>query len=178
MRCFIAIDIPKKIKEKISHESQLLHKKNIFKGKATEKENLHLTLKFLGEVSEEQIKKISEKLRSINFKKFKAKVSETGVFDENIIKIIWLKINGPEGLQKEIDENLKDLFNKEARFMSHLTIARVQSTEDKDNLLQEIKKIKLSEEFIVDKFELMKSELFPAGPKYKILEEFKLSDKE
>ena len=49
MRCFISIDIPKEIRDKIKKIQEQLPE---FVGKKTEQENLHLTLKFLGEVDE------------------------------------------------------------------------------------------------------------------------------
>ncbi|MDO8529029.1 MAG: RNA 2',3'-cyclic phosphodiesterase [Nanoarchaeota archaeon] len=169
MRTFISIQIPEEIKKKII-EIQLPD----FVGKKIEKENLHLTLKFLGEVSKEQIETIKERLRKIHLKKFAAKITEAGVFNENFIKIIWLNIENCEGLQKEIDEVLFGLFEKEKRFMGHLTIARVKFCEDRKKVIEEIRKIKTSEEFNVESFELMKSDLKREGPVYEILEKYNL----
>lgn len=174
MRCFIAINLPTEIKEKIFHSSNLLHKKNLFKGKITEKENLHLTLKFLDEISEEKLNQVIESLKKLKFNKITAKIGESGVFNENLIKIVWLRVLGVEDLQKAIDTALSGLFPKESRFMSHLTIARVKFCKEKEKLLEEIKKIKIQEEFPILSFEIIKSELFPDGPRYKILEKFKL----
>ena len=55
MRCFIALDLPVEIIKEIKKIQKELPE---FIGKKTESENLHLTLKFLGEVSEEKIKEI------------------------------------------------------------------------------------------------------------------------
>lgn len=139
---------------------------------------MHLTLKFLGEVSEKQLEAIKERLRKIQFKKFMAKISNGGVFDEDFIRIIWIKVENCEKIQKKVDNALSDLFEKEKRFMSHLTIARVKSYNDKKKIIEEIRKIKLNEEFIVDKIEIMKSNTSGKGPKYEILEEYDLSNLE
>ena len=177
MRCFIAINIPEKIKNKVFHISRNLHEQNLFHGKVTEKNNLHLTLKFLGEISQEQLEKVKKILNNLNLKKIKIKITNAGVFDENHIKIIWLKMLNLENFQKQIDEALKPLFKPEQRFMSHLTIARVkQKPKNPELLLEEIQKLKINKEFVLDTVKIMKSELFSSGPKYKVLETIPLVD--
>ena len=79
-------------------------------------------------------------------------------------------------MQKQVDEALDGLFDKEFRFMGHITIARVKKVNNKDKFFEFLKKIKAKEvEFNVTSFKLMKSELFPKGPEYKVIEEFFLS---
>jgi len=168
MRTFISIDISEKIKKEILKIQEKLPE---FAGKKTEFENLHLTLKFLGEIDDEKAKKVIEKLKEIKLKSFETKIDSIGVFSENFIRIVWLHLTNCEELQKEIDEKLKDLFEKEERFMGHLTIARVKKIDDKKKFLQELKKIKIPEiNFVVKKFNLKKSMLTPDGPVYEDLE--------
>lgn len=179
MRAFIALDLSReaveeigKIQDKIKKENE---KENLFIGKLTEPENLHLTLKFFGEVDEKVIEEAGKRLREIKFKEFEAEISEIGVFSEKFIKIIWVKLDGKEvfDLQKEIDEKLKELFDKEQRFMSHVTIARVKNVREKKKLIEFLNKIPLKKvRFRVRSFVLRKSELFPEGPVYSDLEEY------
>lgn len=172
MRTFISLEIPERIKKIIKEVQENLPD---FKGKKTEGENLHLTLKFLGEVDEKKLEKIKEKLSQINFKKFKAKVGEIGVFNKNFIRIVWIKIENCNELQKEIDEKLSELFEKEKRFMSHLTIARVKSIRNKEEFLKKLEKINFSkEEFLVESFYLKKSTLTKEKPIYENLENYSL----
>jgi len=146
-----------------------------FSGKKIETENFHLTLKFLGEVDEEKIERVKERLGRIKFGKFEAEIDEIGVFSEKFIKIVWLHMKGCDNLQEQVDEELEGLFEKERRFMSHLTIARVKNIKDKRKFLEKTKKIKIPRiKFKIDKFYLMKSELTADGPKYSVLEEYKL----
>ncbi len=171
MRVFIAVSIPEKVREEIL---RIQEKIPFFKGKKTRKENLHLTLKFLGEIDEKEVEKVQERLRKIKFNKFESELSNLGVFSERFIKIIWLKLDKAENLQKKIDESLSDLFEKEHRFMSHITIARVKNIKDKKIFLSDLNKIKInSVKFKVDKFYLMKSVLSDKGPEYEILKEYK-----
>ena len=172
MRIFIAIDLPEDVKEEIKKIQNILPD---FSGKKTELQNLHLTLKFLGEIEEDTLEKVKNKLKEIKFKKFKAKLSKIGVFNENFIKIIWVKLENCDELQKEIDKKLADLFKEEERFMSHVTIARVKSIRNKKKFLEELKKIKTKEvEFEVEEFKLKESRLRDQGSEYKDLEIYKL----
>ncbi len=172
-RCFIAIDIPEKVKNEIARIQQRLPE---FKGKQTESKNLHLTLKFLGEISEEKIEAVKTKLREVNFLKFNAELDSLGVFSPKFVKIVWLCLKNCKELQKEIDEKLADLFPKENRFMSHLTIARVKNLKDKKDFLAKIEEMEIPHiSFEVKGFKLKKSVLKKSGPDYETLEEFELN---
>lgn len=177
IRCFIALNFPEEILEKIEKIQKFLGEKKIFNGRFTDKKNLHLTLKFLGEISEEMISKVKERLKEMEFKNFESCLGEIGIFFPEFIKIIWIKISGKSvvDLQNAIDEALKDLFEKEKRFMSHLTIARVKNVRDKELFLREVDKIHFENAgFKVSEFYLIKSELTQNGPIYEILEKFSL----
>ncbi len=172
MRLFISLDIPEKIKKEILEIQNNLPE---FKGKKTEKQNLHLTLKFLGEVSESKLEEIKNKLSEIKLSGFKTKISKIGFFSKSEIRIIWLSMGDCEKLQEEIDEKLKEIFPKEKRFMGHLTIARVKSVKDKKGFIEYLNKTKISEmEFSVKEFNLMQSILKSSGLDYKVLKSYPL----
>ena len=169
MRCFISIDIPKEVKREIKKIQDSLPD---FNGKKTELENLHLTLKFLGEIDELKMLEVKKKLREIKFNKFEVEVNSIGVFSEKFIRIVWLRLSNCDNLQKQVDEKLKDLFEPEKRFMSHLTIARVKSC-NKENFLKGLQKIKISKiKFEVKNFYLKQSILTKKGLKYKTIEKY------
>lgn len=173
MRIFISIKIPEEVKKEIVKIQDNLPE---FVGKKTEIENLHLTLKFLGEIHEEKVKKVKESLEEIDFEKFETEISEIGVFSEKFIRIIWLSLSGCDELQGVVDEALvEEGFDKEQRFMGHLTIGRVKNIKDKKKFFEDLKKIEFENlKFKVDKFYLMESVLKPQGPDYRIIEEFNL----
>ena len=175
MRAFISIDFPEDIKEEIKKIQRRLPE---FKGKFTEEENLHLTLKFLGEIDEEKAEEIKEKLKEIKFKKFEAEIDDIGVFSEKFIRIVWLGIDKKckdlWKLQEEIDNKLEDLFGRERRFMGHITIARIKNIKDKKKFLDELTKVKADFEFEVSNFILKESTLKEEGPEYKNIEIFNL----
>lgn len=171
-RVFISIDPPEDVQRKIEEIQKLLPK---FEGKKTKKENLHLTLKFLGNVSDEQILEIDKRLKELRLKKFLIRVDGIGVFSERFIRIVWLHLSGCEELQSLIDTSLSDLFKKEERFMSHLTIARVRKLFNKTEFMKDIKKINLPNiTFEISCFKLKESILGEEGPLYKTLVEYPL----
>ncbi len=172
MRCFIAVNFPKEIILEIERAQKLLDN-GLWSGKFTKLENLHLTLKFLGEISLDEIEEIKKRLKEIKLKSFKGEIGGLGVFD---FRIIWAGILGEGifGLQKEVDMVLEDLFEKEKRFMSHLT--RVKNVRDKKLFLKELKKIPVDRKtFLAENFSLVRSKINPMGVEYKILEKYNLS---
>lgn len=178
MRCFIAIDLLEHVKAKIFHAFETMQDKNLFRGKFVEKENLHLTLKFLGSISEEKLEEVRKKLREIKFEKFDCKIGKAGVFDENYVKVIWVDLLSDKlkELQKQITDKFPEIPSDYKEFSSHITTARVSSVPNRIKLIEEIKKINLKKlGFEIDEFLLMKSEMMRKGLKYKILERYKLS---
>jgi len=177
MRVFIAIELPEHVKSKVFHQFENLQKKNLFKGKFVEKENLHLTLKFFGEITNEKIEEIKKELNEINLESFSCDVGKTGVFDnEKYIKVIWVELISKKlkELQEKINKKFPEFYD-DKEFSSHITLSRVKSVSKKEELVKEIKKINFKKlDFEVNEFVLMKSELFREGPKYKIIERFRL----
>ena len=167
MRIFIAVDFPENIKKEIARIQEKLPE---FQGKITEKENLHLTLKFLGETDEKALGEVKKRLSEIRLKSFEAEISSIGYFSEKFLRIIWLGISGCNELQKQIDNKLEGLFGKEERFMGHLTIARIKNVKGKQKFIEELKKIKVpSMKFRINAFCLKQSVLTSEKPLYKNL---------
>lgn len=170
MRCFIAIEIPF-AEEFNKYQEQI---KDI--GGFTFPKEFHLTLKFLGEVTEKDLDEVKNRLRKINFKSFKLNLGKLGVFpNEKHINVIWVDLV-PEDkilkLQKDVEDVLENIFGRENReFKAHATLARVKFIKDK-NRLSESLKTKIEGEFLIDKFKLIQSELTPKGPIYSVLEEY------
>ncbi|HLC78388.1 MAG TPA: RNA 2',3'-cyclic phosphodiesterase [Candidatus Nanoarchaeia archaeon] len=177
MRTFISLKLSKESIQEIKNIQKQLYDSGLFIGKLTEEENLHLTLKFLGEIDEWGVEEVREKLREIQLKKFKAKLGGIGIFSPSFVRIIWIKLDGEgvNGLQREVDDVLKGLFKGEERFMSHLTIARVKNVKDKKKFFHLLEKINVKKvEFDIESFELVRSELFSRGPSYEVIDNFRL----
>ncbi len=179
IRSFIAIEFSEGVVKEVARVQEALsHMK--FHGKMTELENLHLSLKFLGEIEPAKVEKVREILRTIKFEGFEAKLGDIGIFHmKGDPRIVWIKIlgKGIYDLQAKIDETLEKerLFLREERFMSHLTIARIKYVKDKKGFENYVRNISVRDlKLKVESFVLKRSELKESGPVYTTLEEFAL----
>ena len=159
MRCFIAIDVNDEIKKRI----EMIQKEFEIDGiKLVAPQNMHITLKFLGEI--EDVSDIVKKLDSLKWTKFKIKFNRIGCFPNmKNIRIIWAGIDS-EGLTI-LANKIQEILGRD-KFAGHLTIGRVRKKID--NLPDKIEKLR-SKEFgyqLVDKFYLKKSTLTYSGPIY------------
>jgi len=182
IRCFIAIDIDQKnILEKILSIQKVLKETNADL-KLVEPQNIHLTLKFLGEISEEKVKKVIEAIKNIQFKSFKIVLKGLGVFPTIAHpRVLWIGItNGFKDASSifiQLEDKLANLgFPKEERgFSPHLTIARVKSGKGKAELIKILEKFKNEEfgEISVEAVKLKRSVLISKGPIYSTIFEVK-----
>ncbi|MEK6847485.1 MAG: RNA 2',3'-cyclic phosphodiesterase [Nanoarchaeota archaeon] len=174
-RIFISIPMPSEVIKEVARIQEQLKKKLQFIGKTTELENLHLTLKFLGEINDDALKKVKEELLKIKFKPLKLKLGHVGAFSyKNMPRIVWIKILGDASkIQKQVDESLQEIFPKEERFMSHLTIARIKYVKDIKYAKEYLKHLNLPQiSWTENKIQLKESTLKPQGPAYTTLEEY------
>lgn len=176
MRCFVAVDMPAKLTGKISQ----LQKELIgLDTKLVERQNLHFTLKFLGEVDEDFVKKVKNALKdaaSTN-NRFQAALKGVGVFpDENFIRVVWVGCEDLIKLQNCIDKALP--MPKKEISSPHLTLARFRSQKYNRQIKDFISRHKNETigTFSVREIKLKKSTLFQGGPKYDDIEVFKLGD--
>ncbi|MCX8030697.1 MAG: RNA 2',3'-cyclic phosphodiesterase [Thermodesulfovibrionales bacterium] len=184
MRCFIAIDLPKEIKlqiqqliKSISHLSHEI--------RWVPFENLHLTLKFLGEIDEKTINKIQQILKKVLGERtpFKISISGVGAFpNTKKPNVLWVGVAPSEELKllfEAIDTSFVHIgFIREKRgYSPHLTIGRVK---DHKNISEVIKSFnefqgKTFGSFEVSEIYLMRSILHPQGAEYIKLISFKLT---
>src|SRR3989338_7851936 len=157
MRLFLAIGLPKEIKDYIFDLEKKFKEAKIT---WVSKKNLHLTVKFLGEVQEKDLPMIKERIKIIH-PKIKVKLSQIGFFpNAKDPKVIWLALE-PEkeiiSLQQKIDAELLQLFPHEQKFQAHLTIGRIKSIRRKEDFFQSVKAIQLEKkEFEMTSFQFMK----------------------
>lgn len=173
MRLFIAIEF-----EEISDYLKQLQGQ-IPEAKATFPKQFHLTLKFLGEVADDNVDKVKEKLKTVDFESFKLKLDEIGVFpNEKFIKVVWVGLedgNKVNKLQQQIEAALERMFGKDNKFHPHITLARVKFIEEgkKEGFIDKLKKIEVEQKEIeIKNFKLIKSELTKQGHVYEDLEVF------
>jgi len=80
MRAFISIEIPEEVKDYIVKIQKTIQQTNLIKAKFTGKDNIHLTLKFLGEIVEKEVPMIIDVLKTIKFSSFTTQTSNLGFF--------------------------------------------------------------------------------------------------
>ncbi|MEO0294081.1 MAG: RNA 2',3'-cyclic phosphodiesterase [candidate division WOR-3 bacterium] len=172
---FIGIEIPQEAKDLISNLCKKLPPFSFIKW--VEKENLHITLRFLGETDKRTL--IEEKMKEVGgkFTPFKVSLKGVGAFPSlKRASVIWVGIeegkNFLKGLYLTLEDKIVQLgFKKEEReFTPHITLGRVKRG-----------KYSLPEgidfsfgAFPVDKITLFKSTLRKEGPIYEVLAKFPL----
>ena len=175
MRCLIGIDLSVETTKEIERLQRII--KPHFVGKITSSENLHLTLKFLGEIEDATLDEVKKKLSSIEHQSFELTLNELGVFSKKFIKMVWVEVS-TVSLQPLVDNCLKDIFEPEHRFMGHITIARVKKIEDKQSFLKLINATTINKIiFTVREFYLKESILTNEGPIYKVIDKYCLKNK-
>ncbi|MEE9322947.1 MAG: RNA 2',3'-cyclic phosphodiesterase [Candidatus Aenigmarchaeota archaeon] len=179
MRCFISIDIEKGLINKVVEMQKGLRNLNV-DVKFVEPGNLHFTVKFLGDVNDNEVdgvkKSLGECLNGENA--FRINVNGIGYFGSpSHIRTLWLGLNRSEDelvmLMKRVNDYVK--LGKRS-FSPHLTIGRVKSGGNMDVLLKflnESKNVNVGE-MVVNNVKLKSSMLTKKGPIYSDLAVFKL----
>lgn len=180
----MAIDLPAFVKEELAKIQAGLMAPGLL-AKWADPNSIHLTLKFLGGIGQEQLSAIKEALvaAASYSAPFNIKLSRPGVFPSlSRPRVLWVGIEDDSGalkeLQQQIDERLKGLgFEPEEReYSPHLTLARIKEVRGKGELQRAIGSVALSplEPIMVNHFNLMRSDLRPSGAVYTVLESFVL----
>lgn len=170
----------------IQEEISKLVKNCNIKIKFVEKENLHISLKFLGELNLFEIEKIRSILKNIvtSFEQFTIDLAKTIRIFPNSLRprVIWIGIDKGNDiiikLYQSIENELKNepFFQKENQFTSHITLARIKHLRYPKKLNEYVGNVQIdSHSQIVKKIDLMESKLTQKGPIYNIISSFPLS---
>jgi len=178
-RIFISLDIPdKNLDELISQRDQIYGLPNNVRWES--KDKLHITLKFLGDVGENILELLIRRLEDIQFKKINSKFDKFSFFKKNgALKILFAGFHKNSNIHEfqDLIEKESELlgFKKEFRkFHSHLTLLRMKGKEDISRFAVFNNHDIVGEDFIIDSFSIIKSELKPNGSEYTILKSFNL----
>ena len=169
VRTFIAIDLPPEIRERMADVQKSLARSDA-RLSFVRQEQMHITLKFIGEIDPSAVEKVRTALSGIAFSPFSMTVQGVGGNDPRRPRVIWANAeDGGESARMHavIDRALAPLGIKpEARFTTHATIARVRRFET--SLLPLIEKVSETSfgTFTVSSCSLKKSTLTPKGPIY------------
>ena len=188
IRSFIAVELPEEVRSGLRRLQAELRSGGHAFIKWVAPESIHLTLKFLGNISVEKVAAITAVMEEAGqgASSFQLKIGGLGAFPNlRRPRVLWLGIAGETDrllvLQRRIDDGLAALgFARETRpFTPHLTLARLRqgiSPRDQQDFGELVMKTPLeaSYEVSVNSLSLMRSQLLPGGAVYSRLAEVKL----
>jgi len=175
VRTFVAVDFPPAVKTQIN---QIIHRLKPLGSmiRWVRPEGLHLTLKFLGEIPQEQLAAVYQAVERgvVGIAPFAFVLTELGAFPNlRRPRVLWLGVlRGQESLKKlqeQVEAQLAECgFPKEKRqFSPHLTLGRVKSLHGIQPLLERISSLSFqSDEIPVTAVKVMRSQLKPSGAEY------------
>jgi RNA 2',3'-cyclic 3'-phosphodiesterase len=175
MRAFVAIDLPGKIREELAR-CQRAFAAVCPDARWTNPEGIHLTLKFLGEISSEQVRQVTTSLAGLSaMDTIPIEVRGFGFFpDARRPRVFWAGVRAPEALSvlaRRVEEVMEKLgFPREQRdYNPHLTLARFKVPRPQPVLVAEVEKQrdKILGSFEANEFYLYESQLTPRGARYR-----------
>ncbi len=177
MRAFVAIEIYSN--EIINLISKFQSEINI-NAKPVEPHNLHFTLQFLGDISQDMAEKVMISLNSVKFSSFMINFKGIGVFPKlKFPRIVWIGTDENGGkslveLSKKVENVLTPLgFSVDKPFKPHITVFRIKNKiGDISKELDKFKSIDFGTQEITG-FKLKQSVLSSKGPVYSDLMEIK-----
>ncbi len=170
VRAFIALELSQEIRDHLSVAQETIRS---CKAHLTlvDPKNIHITIKFLGEVEQEKLKKVMDAIRSVTFSSFPITAGTVTVNNPKHPHTVWCTIDDAglgESLSCRIEDALSHLgFKQETRrFTPHATIARVKSPDPSlFSALNSLKGISYGS-CEIRGIKLKKSTLYPQGPVY------------
>jgi len=182
-RTFVAITPPRSIREKLAGVTEQLKKLNL-PIKTTTTSNIHLTLRFLDSLSQEEIKLVDCKLKEsfAEEKKLYLDLDSVKLFpSEQNAKVISANLAYNLNLIKlenKVRKSLRQfrfLPDENRRFHSHMTLARITKPLQKEDI-KKINNISIKGSWEVKTIELLKSDLSGKTPRYNLLESYLLKE--
>ena len=166
MRSFIAIEVP------FTKEMESLQNSIEGRVKLVERENVHITLKFLGEIDEKTFEMVRQIVEDCKVGSFKITLRGVGFFpNERYVRVVWIGVDNYEPIERMarcIDEKLRKIgFQREKSYVPHLTVARAKGRITIRNL-EKFKNMRFAE-MEVKEIKIKKSTLTPNGPVYEDL---------
>jgi len=180
IRSFIAFDIDSESVIKRLSEVQKTLVNTGADLKIVEPQNIHVTMRFLGDITSNMIDPLYEEMEKVSFTPFEVELRGLGAFPTlKYARVVWAGIKGGAEKLTDISNQLEPRLLKlgfrpdPKGFSPHLTIARVKSGRNKAELVRTIRELKDYQFGIIKAncLKLKKSVLTPKGPIYSTLKE-------
>jgi len=180
IRLFVALKIPGEIKEEIFKHCYAASE-NPTDFRWEDKDKVHLTLKFIGEVKEDLLEQIIDELECVkNYATFNCTISKFGFFfRDNQAKILWCNLQTDDpiiSLVEELNSTLKkyDIDIEKRKFKGHLTLLRIKNKVS-EKFVKSFKEYSFDPiKFNANEIALIQSALKPSGSEYKVLNIYEL----
>jgi 2'-5' RNA ligase len=180
MRLFIAISLPEKVKNEIeTAQNELRRALPIGSVRWTKREQIHLTLKFLGEVPADQTEALTQSIQEAckKFPPLRLRAARIGFFpNANLPRVIWAGVNDRAGglptLQFKIESAVKEFGTQgpEKTFIGHITLGRAQNLKrPQAEILARLATgmtARVFGEWTAGKVEIIRSQLSSGSPQY------------
>jgi 2'-5' RNA ligase len=187
IRAFIAIKIPEDILDQITQIQNVLRGSGA-SVKWVEPENIHLTLKFLGDILEPQVEEIARVMQESTegVCPFQISISQVGAFPNlRYPRVIWVGVQDVQEALHKIQHRLENGLNalgfaiEEGVFKPHITLGRVKSQKNKSNLLRTAEPLVNAQlgTLRVTHLYLFQSDLKPTGSEYIVLRSIDLKSR-
>ena len=188
-RIFIAIELPIEVRERIAaHVTRLRELVPDAHASWTRPENIHLTLKFLGDTPQTHIDKVSGATSQTvtHFHPFKLGVSGSGAFPpRSTPKVLWIGVSDPEGTLAKLQTRLEEecfrvgVKKESRRFRPHLTLCRRRKPQDARMLAATHIQLQFEPiEFEVSEVSVIRSELSSVGSRYTTISRHPLDEQD
>ncbi len=180
MRTFIAIDLPEAIHAALKRQ-QAAFRAACPDARWTRPEGVHLTLKFLGGITDDQVRKVSEALKELGpFEKFPVEIKGFGFFpDARRPRVFWAGVEAAPALGKlagRVEDCMAKLgFAREGRaYRPHLTLARFKTPQPQPTLVELVDRQGETSlgRFDASEFFLFESKLSSHGAEYRKVARF------
>ncbi|HZY09954.1 MAG TPA: RNA 2',3'-cyclic phosphodiesterase [Bacteroidota bacterium] len=185
IRSFIAFETPALIRKKMLELQTELKKSNAHVRWEPESK-FHATLSFLGNIQEQLLPKIIEKIQEtlMPFSIFDIIYQNLGAFPNNRTPhVIWIGCHNPDGKLQQMKETLDgqlEQFGVQAenrQFRPHITLGRVKSPKGRKDLIQKLESLTFQPmAATITDIAIMKSILKPEGSEYSILKTISLQE--
>lgn len=152
--------------------------------KLVEKENLHFTVKFLGEISDVTVDEVDRKVSALTLRAMRVNVRGIGAFpDPRRPRVIWAGVATPDlgivsSTGQQVIDALEGIGESDDRgYHPHITVGRVRSTRNNEAISAVLRE-NASKEFgrtEITALKLKSSDLTPRGPVYRDLKEYALA---
>jgi 2'-5' RNA ligase len=182
VRTFVAVEISQSLKDDFKDIQESLKKEGLFL-RWVKPQDIHLTMKFLGEIDKDLLPQIDKTVGEVCERNeiFSINLKGVGSFlRRGSSGVVWIGIDEMPSLtvlHSHLEGALEKIgFTQEARFTPHLTLGRIKLVEDRVHFRQIIEKYCDLDcgTMMVTALSLMKSDLKPEGPVYTRLSQFPL----